>query len=874
MEPHKQLINIAYWNAQGIQHKIHELYNFLKDNHIHVACVNETLLNVGQKLYTHPNFTTHRLDRDTRGGGVAIIIKNNIKHKLLPHTKTTLIENISIEIFQNNKSVIVTSIYVPGSISAAQSSTHFKNDIRKLTSHSKSFYICGDFNAKHRDWNNFRANKNGNLLYDAYCEHNFLIKYPSEFTRFPNDRRSNPSTIDLVLTNGLQATSEFKCHPMSSDHVAITFSIHSKDKTETFNEKAKHNYKLADWDTYRCIIQYHLNAHPEINTIQDIEDNIDKLTRIIEHARDRAIPKTYTNKFELIIPDDIKHLIARKNTLRRWWQQTRDASTKTLINFLESDIKTKINELRNDSWQDKLQNIHPNNQAVWQTARLFKTSSKAMPPLKHDEKIILSPIEKAEILGIEFHANHNNPLMCNNPQFTSEVNQVVDNSSHNITDINTINFTDEDELTHIIKKLKNKKAPGVDGINNNLLKKLPLRGIQRIVTIINGCLKLSYFPERWKYAKVIAIPKPGKEASNPHSYRPISLLCSLSKLLERVILSRINDHLEEHEILPPEQHGFRTKFSTTKQLHKLITTAKTGLTNKQSTGIIMLDVEKAFDRVWHNGLIFKLISLRFPQYIIKIVTEFLNNRQFQVDVKGHKSRVFNISAGVPQGAVLSPTLYNIYTHDIPKNANTKLSLFADDTAFYATSAKLNNVLKPLREHATQIHNYMNLWKISISQNKTQAIYITKRQTQEIPKNTFTIFGKKIKWTSEAKYLGLILDKRLTMKQHTNYVIQRANVAMSTLYPLISRKSKMHIHNKMLIYKLAIRPVFTYACPAYKHIIAKTHVKRLQITQNKALRQIFNTNRYERLIDLHEMAKVPTVEEYLVKLTDKFTRSLD
>lgn len=112
---------------------------------------------------------------------------------------------------------------------------------------------------------------------------------------------------------------------------------------------------------------------------------------------------------------------------------------------------------------------------------------------------------------------------------------------------------------------------------------------------------------------------------------------------------------------------------------------------------------------------------------------------------------------------------------------------------------------------------------------------------------------------------------MTLKNHINYVITRTNAAINTLYPLINKKSKLKTDNKLLLYKVAIRPIFTYACPAFNNI-AKTHIKRLQIQQNKVLKMILNTSRYERTTTIHEMAKVQTVEEYINKLIDKFNRS--
>jgi hypothetical protein len=189
----------------------------------------------------------------------------------------------------------------------------------------------------------------------------------------------------------------------------------------------------------------------------------------------------------------------------------------------------------------------------------------------------------------------------------------------NSTAVDEIEHANEDEIISILRNLKNSKAPGIDGINNSLLKQLPPRGIEFMKFIINSCMNLSYFPKCWKHAKVIALHKPGKPTTDPYSYRPISLLSSISKILERVILHRITQHIDENGIIPEQQCGFRAKRSTTYQINNVLNNARENLNQQKSTGMIFLDVEKAFDRVWHKGLLYKMLQLNFPKNIIKII---------------------------------------------------------------------------------------------------------------------------------------------------------------------------------------------------------------------------------------------------------------
>ncbi|MGQ7663681.1 RNA-directed DNA polymerase, partial [Streptococcus suis] len=330
--------------------------------------------------------------------------------------------------------------------------------------------------------------------------------------------------------------------------------------------------------------------------------------------------------------------------------------------------------------------------------------------------------------------------------------------------------------------------------------------------------------------------------------------------------------LDENKIIPKQQCGFRTGRSTSHQLINVIKTAKANISKKMSTGLVFLDVEKAFDRVWHNGLLYKMIQLNFPTTIIKTIRSFLCERTFSVFIKGQYSEVKQIKYGVPQGAVLSPTLYNIFTHDIVTETTDKISLFADDTAIYHSSENSADIVTHLQHTGKKIQQYMDKWKINLNRQKTQALFITNRYSKQLPRNNLKFLNENIKWETNAKYLGMIIDKRVTLKQHVDYVTDRAHTALRLLYPLINRDSHLDVRNKLLIYKLAIRPIFTYGCPAFE-TMAKTHQQKLQILQNKFLRIILNKTMYDRITDLHSEAKVPSIEEYVGKLQVNFHNRL-
>ncbi|GFU76544.1 probable RNA-directed DNA polymerase from transposon BS [Trichonephila clavipes] len=236
----------------------------------------------------------------------------------------------------------------------------------------------------------------------------------------------------------------------------------------------------------------------------------------------------------------------------------------------------------------------------------------------------------------------------------------------------------------------------------------------------------SRHPKVNAYSTPIPILKPGKDPTQAESFRPIALLSILGKVAEKIILTRLYQHVDTNNILIPEQHGFRPDLSTTHQLLRVVETIKSGFNDKKSTGAVFLDIQKAFDRVWREGLIFKLIKYDFPSPLIKLISSYLADRNFSVRINDTYSSHRPTEAGVAQGTLISPLLFNIYVNDIPIHHNTTLCMFADDTAILASHTEPKLVARAINRHLLVLEDWFSKWKIALNVAKTEAVFFTRK----------------------------------------------------------------------------------------------------------------------------------------------------
>ena len=406
-----------------------------------------------------------------------------------------------------------------------------------------------------------------------------------------------------------------------------------------------------------------------------------------------------------------------------------------------------------------------------------------------------------------------------------------------------------------IARLPLNKSPGADRITNEILRKLSYSIARPFSILFNLSLSSGTFPSRWKSATVILVYKNEGDKNNPSNYRPISLLSCVSKLLERIVFDRLYDHISP--LLHPAQSGFRRKDNTSLQLSRIIQDLCSLKDQRQASCICFLDLSKAFDTVWHKGLIAKLRAHGVSGSLLAWITSYLLDRNQCVTVNGTLSDPESVTSGVPQGSISGPLLFLTYVNDLPYSI-PNISLLADDTTVFASSPSHATLYPKVQTCINDIVHWMSTWYLKPNVTKTELLLIPP-PTDPVPIFHFPDDpGHPISVAPHHKHLGIVIDSALSWSHHADHVsskVCRSAGIMSSHLSHLPQNCRINFH------KSCILPLFTYGFPAWS-TINKTHIGKLEVLHRRILRIIFRTDRYITNLDLYAAASTTTLQHYL------------
>jgi hypothetical protein len=331
-----------------------------------------------------------------------------------------------------------------------------------------------------------------------------------------------------------------------------------------------------------------------------------------------------------------------------------------------------------------LESLDNADQSPWKLTKRVMRVPTPSPPLLAPGGLALSDCEKAEALADSLEAQFQAVNDPSSPAVFEAVDEVK--RAYKYAPASYPKSTSPSEGQEGVKGLKVVKAPDPNGVPNWALRYLPKRAITFNTKLFNAVLRRQYIPLAWKHTSVISILKPGMDPTLPSSYRPISLLDTVGKFFEKILLTRILREVNERGLQRDEQFGFRPRHSTGLQLSRVVKRVSRNFDERRLTGAVFLDVAKAFDIVWVGCLLCKLTILNFPSYLVKTLSPYLYHRMFQTSFKSARSTRRNMRAGVAQAGLLSPVLFSLYVNEMrTPSRHVELALYADDTSLVTTS---------------------------------------------------------------------------------------------------------------------------------------------------------------------------------------------
>ena len=543
---------------------------------------------------------------------------------------------------------------------------------------------------------------------------------------------------------------------------------------------------------------------------------------------------------------------------------------------MRQQLRDEIVRLKTESWNELVEktDLERNSKDFWLSVRrmLGKKETMMMKYLKdHENRMVHEDKSKEEI----FRKYWEKILQItddDNEEFDDEtdgtVNRLIENY-HQLLHSNTIDYNfppaSEIDIVNIIKTFK-QKSPGEDGITKHQLTNLPLQMITNFTTIINESLAIGHFPNRWKQSTMIFIPK-GTTPTSHTDYRPISLLNLPGKIMEKYINSKIIEFIDTNSLNNPSQHGFRKNHGTDTATALIYEIIAAGKSNQQKTIAIMRDVSKAFDRVWHSGIIYKMITSNFPEYLIRIIASYLNNRTARIRINKHIGPSFQIKCGVPQGGCMSPVLYTFYNHDLPQPSGLCHNIiYADDITQIIRYPRTANMATAIAtREINKINHFEKCWKIKTNIKKFKIVAIGGRKQL-----TITVNNNRIATTNSATALGTTISST-GFSNHTNNRIKQCK---SLLFKLFQMRN-LSMKNKRKIYLAIIRTKLTYpTVPLQTRLTVQK--KKMQIIQNKAARIISNVRKREKINTelTNKIANLKPINMYLHEQAEKIWSKIE
>lgn len=822
-------MKIAHLNVRSLISGFNDFRHLVYENEFDIVALSETWLSndIDSDIISLQGYNLFRKDRTGRGGGVALYLKTSFNCEVVSLdslANNNLFEHLWVKFKANHRTFLISSIYRPPHNNLTDCLSDLEDMLSFVTPTFDVVVCLGDLNV-----DLFNVD---NPISNCFNSYNYvqLINEPTRIT-------SNSSTlIDpiFISNNELVTHAGTLLADMISDHRMVhcsldVKSVKFKQKFVTFRDFS--NFGLDVFQTYfRGLPLDDIIYEPDINK------KVDLLNNFIISSFDIFAPVKTVRVSKPKAPwltDNIKLIIKEKQRALNRYKLTKQQNDweyyKQVRNFSLAACRAEKKAYINNICQQN------NLKKTWATLSKFNINNK------NKDNAIPDQLNNPNLMNDFFLS-----VMKPNDALCQDSIDHYENNKYNANLDFRFKMVTEQQVHDILFSLKS-NACGTDNISAAMLQYCsPFIDIY-LTHIINYAIEVGSFPELWKVA--IGCPLPKKQnPSDMSDIRIISLLPCISKILEKVMFNQMYEFLNSNDILPAFQTGFRKYFSTSMALAQVTDDLLSAMDKNKVSVLVLLDFSKAFDTINHKLICSKLKYYGFDYDSVAFIKSYLTNRQQQIRIHNRSSDLANIEAGVPQGSVIGPLLFILYTADILKCIRfSKVQAYADDSQIYF-SFSIENIIAAqdcINSDLDMLYNKCQKHNLKMNAKKSHIMVFGAKSKVNIVKNSISIKidNNPLPVVSASKNLGLIIDDDFRFESHVDNLLKKSYCSMKLLY---SNRFILNGGLKKVLCESLVLSVFNYCDFIYGPCLTLTYKKRIQKVQNFCVRYIYGLRKFDHV----------------------------
>ena len=808
--------------------------------------------------------------------GWAIAVRRSLRYRELELSRDGV---LAVQLQTDDGPIVIATYYRP-----PRRDWLPLGDLLALANRAEPVYLLADLNARHGIFGHRDRNPAGVRVADLVRRGKFEVLGPD----FPTWRGGRGATgrPDVVLGN---ARIYHHCRvwdggPTTSDHTMVVCDLSVGPISVPVRER--YCMKRADWVNYVRELDDVEWKYLEDDCVRDdIDESVSELLTRLRLAKENHVPKIRSRALPgPRVSGEVKLARFRlKNAVREY---DRGNESYARVAELQRELRVRARVEYVSQWNDRIGRLADERNAdprkFWQDVKRMRGVCKPRVTggilnehgvrLESDREIcdaFTRRLERVFRISPEENEDFDDENEERVNAFLEEnLHRVVPRARASLGEMPRLGLDAGFSVGDVRKAVGSfrERAPGESGVTSAMLKNLPDTVVGVMARLFSACLSMGYFPDGLKTSVVRMIPKK-ERAVRVEEFRPISLLETVGKVFERLLNDRLMVHMETRGLYYDYQFGFRKGKGTCMAIATAYEWFARAKAHNCQTYAVFRDVSKAFDKVWHAGLKFKLLGLGLSENFERLLCDFLVRRRAYVSYGSVVGRAFRLEAGVPQGGVLSPSLYNVFIRDTPLAGCNSMNIgYADDVTQCVVvrgHSKNMGVRAIVREVGRQL-DFERSWKIRTNVEKLKAVHLGMRDCPQL-----VVRGARVDWVPRATMLGW----RLGAHHAVPDVGERRGRAFSVLAQL-GRFANLPWKVKRQLYYSLVRPLLEYP-PIPQHLMSRTRMLSLQRVQNSAVRWILRRSRADGFSseDLHRMAGVDPLNVYIHRRAEGIWRSL-